>query len=169
MYYKRFDKKTYEWQKVAFEGYKKMREQEGTIVSTDEKGNEIILVPTDKCGDFISVVVTREDFEHQGFDGSKVTDYEMQKLADEMSEHFCEFGLFWDEIDEKASELNLSEIHRMIDTSFGEICLKPNRDDEGFLDMFQGDNWDDFIGSIPCEFDATDEEILEQIEEALYH
>lgn len=67
-------------------------------------------------------------------------------------------------------KLNLK--HRIIDTTFGEVMLYGGFDyatQEPFCDMYIGDNYDDYVGSISCSLEDDDNTILEQIEEKLYY
>lgn len=55
----------------------------------------------------------------------------------------------------------------MIDTSFGEVMVKPEKDDMGddCLNVYIGDNCDDYVGTIyNCDFDADDDELITEIE-----
>lgn len=67
-------------------------------------------------------------------------------------------------------KLNLK--HRIIETSFGEVMLKESKTPmtgEVSCDMYIGDNFDDYIGSVSCSLNDDDDTILEQIEEKLYY
>ena len=64
------------------------------------------------------------------------------------------------------------EKHRFINTSFGEVMLVGGFDyttQEHFCEMYIGDNWDDFIGEISCSINDSEEDIIQQVEEALYY
>ncbi len=80
------------------------------------------------------------------------------------------------EIGEKADKVyvkrveNISEKHRIIDTSFGECLLKNEIvDEDGYhwCDLYIGDNYDDYVGTCDCGLNDDDEVILEQIDELL--
>ena len=67
-------------------------------------------------------------------------------------------------------KLNLK--HRIIETSFGEVMLKESKapmTGEVSCDMYVGDNFDDFVGSVNCSIYDDDDVILEQINEVLYY
>lgn len=66
-------------------------------------------------------------------------------------------------------KLNLK--HRIIDTTFGEVMLKESVSltGEKTCDMYIGDNYDDYVGSISCSLEDDENTILEQIEEKLYY
>jgi hypothetical protein len=66
-------------------------------------------------------------------------------------------------------KLNLK--HRIIDTTFGEVMLKESTSltGEKSCDMYNGDNFDDYIGSISCSLDDDYDVIVEQIEEKLFY
>lgn len=66
--------------------------------------------------------------------------------------------------------VNQKLVHRIVSTSFGEVMLYGGFDyarQEPFCDMYIGDNFDDFIGSIDCSIYDTDENIEKQVENAL--
>lgn len=65
---------------------------------------------------------------------------------------------------------NINYKHRIINTSFGECCLKNETvDEDGYhwCDLYIGDNYNDYVGTCACGLDDDDEVILEQIEELL--
>lgn len=81
----------------------------------------------------------------------------------------AELGENADEVSVKRVE-DTSEKHRIIDTSFGECCLKNETvDEDGYhwCDLYIGDNYDDYVGTCACGLDDDDDIILEQIEELL--
>ena len=64
----------------------------------------------------------------------------------------------------------MREQHRIIDTSFGEVCLKPKEENgEKYCEMYIGDNYDEYVGNVDCDINDEDEIILQQIEEKLYY
>lgn len=79
------------------------------------------------------------------------------------------------ELGEKADEVSVKRVedtskHRIIDTSFGKCCLKNETvDEDGYhwCDLYNGDNYDDYVGTCACGLNDDDEVILEQIEELL--
>ena len=65
---------------------------------------------------------------------------------------------------------NTNNKHRIINTSFGECCLKNETvDEDGYhwCELYIGDNYDDYVGNCACGLYDDDEVILEQIEELL--
>lgn len=66
-------------------------------------------------------------------------------------------------------KLNLK--HRIINTSIGDVMLKEcvSITGEKYCDMYIGDNYDDYIGTISCTIDDDDNVIYEQIDEKLFY
>lgn len=68
--------------------------------------------------------------------------------------------------------VNQKLVHRIVRTSFGEVMLYGGFDyatQTPFCDMYIGDNFDEFVGSVDCSIYDTEENILAQVEEALNH
>lgn len=64
----------------------------------------------------------------------------------------------------------INKTHRIINTPFGEVLLKNERTDiQGYhwVELYNGDNYDNYIGTCCCSIMDTDEIILEQIDELL--
>jgi len=61
--------------------------------------------------------------------------------------------------------------HRIIDTEYGEVMVKSAYDcetDESFCDCYIGDNYDCYIGEVPCNYwEDDDETIASEIERVL--
>ena len=95
-----------------------------------------------------------------------VSDEDMQDIADNMSDNYIEYGGYWESLDEEAENMGAKKLHRMLDTSFGEVMVKPKTDNgEEMLEVYIGDNWDEYVGTIyDTDFDADDEELIAEIE-----
>lgn len=62
------------------------------------------------------------------------------------------------------------EQHRILDTQFGEVCLKNEGiDPQGYpwCELYIGDNYDEYVGDCACSLNDDDAVILEQVEELL--
>lgn len=60
--------------------------------------------------------------------------------------------------------------HRIINTPFGECCLKNEWvDKQGYpwCELYIGDNYDEFVGTCACSMSDNEDIILEQIDELL--
>lgn len=53
--------------------------------------------------------VSREDFEIRGYDASKLTDEDMERIASKMADVYIE-NFFWDSIDYHAVDRNLPKL-----------------------------------------------------------
>ena len=64
--------------------------------------------------------------------------------------------------------MGAKKVHRILDTVFGEVMLKPKTDNgESFLEIYQGDNYDDYVGEISASIDDDEDDLLDQIEELI--
>lgn len=102
MYYKLFDKSV----ATAVGGenltqYNKLREMDCVHIVNEGEDNEALFVPLYLCGEYESVVVSREDFEEIGFDTSNITDNEMARIASKIGDSLVE-GDYWELIREWA-------------------------------------------------------------------
>jgi hypothetical protein len=169
MYYKRIEKKDYFYKNapIALEkSYKTLKSKKGVIASSDDNG-EFLLVPTPMVDEFISVVISRADVKAIGYDADKISDSDMQYIADKVADALIEYGGYWDNLEGEVERNGGEKCHRIIDTSFGEVMVKPEKDDMGedCLNVYIGDNWDDYVGTIyNCDFDADDDELITEIE-----
>lgn len=104
-YYKRIEKIDYVFKNapIALQNcYESIKNKEGVIVSSGNYG-EFILVPTEMVGEFVPTTVSREDLSSQGFDNPfKLTDSQMQEIADKMGDIWTESGDYWDALRESA-------------------------------------------------------------------
>ena len=100
-YYKKLYKKDYEYFTEALKGYESAKENPNAIVGNDEHG-EFVLVPTPVVGEFVVTCLSREDFRSEGFNPDNLSDEDMQTIADEMGDHFVEYGSYWEDIDDWA-------------------------------------------------------------------
>lgn len=55
--------------------------------------------------------------------------------------------------------------HRIIDSKFGEICLKEKSD--GYCEVYIGDNYDDYVGDVQCTLEDSDEVIFRELDYVL--
>lgn len=107
MYYKRIEKKDYFYinAPIALEkSYETLKGKKGVIVSSDDNG-EFLLVPTPIVGEFVPTTISREDLRTQGFDSDKMTDAQVQDIADEMGNSWVDFGDYWEQMDTCAKNL----------------------------------------------------------------
>lgn len=62
------------------------------------------------------------------------------------------------------------EKHRILDTPFGEVMLKNETTDKygyPWVELYIGDNYDNYVGTCSCSLMDDGEIILEQIDELL--
>jgi len=59
----------------------------------------------------------------------------------------------------------MAQVHRIVDSIIGEICLKPIKDGS---EVYIGDNYDEWIGDIDCTINAPIDEINRQIKQFAY-
>ena len=57
--------------------------------------------------------------------------------------------------------------HVIIDTSYGEVLVEQGIDD-GVLECFIGDNYDEYIGDIDGTIDDDETTLIDKVEELLY-
>ena len=61
--------------------------------------------------------------------------------------------------------------HRIVNSCFGECCLKNETiDQQGnhWCEIYIGDNYDEYVGECSCSMDDDEAVIFEQIDELLY-
>lgn len=51
--------------------------------------------------------------------------------------------------------------HRIIDSKFGEICLKEK---DNYCEVYIGDNYDNYLGDVQCTLEDTDETIFRELD-----
>ena len=110
-YYKRIEKIEYVFNNAPTalqNSYESMKNKDGVIVSNGNDG-EFLLVPTPMVDEFVPTAISRQDLISQGFDPSKLTDEQMQEIADIMGDHWVGFDGYWDEIDVCAEEFGLTK------------------------------------------------------------
>lgn len=171
MYYKRIEKKDYFYinAPIALEkSYETLKNKKGVIVSSDDNG-EFLLVPTEMIDEYIITSVSKQDIISKHYDPSQLTDSDMNNIASEMSEDYTEYGNYWDSLESQINEYNLPKLHLMLETSIGEVRLTPEVDDDGddCCDIYNGDNWDNFVGRIYCDLCEDKSILLEEVEELL--
>lgn len=54
--------------------------------------------------------------------------------------------------------------HLFVNTSYGEVMVKDSFED---CEVYIGDNYDQYIGSIPCTLDDSEDVIIKEVEELL--
>jgi hypothetical protein len=111
-YYKKIEKGDYVFNNAptALQNcYESMKNKEGVVVSNDENGGEFLLVPTPMVDEFVPTAISRRDLISQGFDPSKLTDEQMQEIADKMGEVWVGFGDYWDILDSCAENFGLTK------------------------------------------------------------
>ena len=109
-YYKRIEKREYFYQNAPIapqKSYNDLRGRKGVVVSNDENG-EFLLVPTAMVDEYVPTTISREDLISRGFDPSKLTDKQMQEIADKMGDLWVGFSDYWDEMDSCAEEFGLT-------------------------------------------------------------
>ena len=165
-YYKRINRNenVFENAPIALQkAYEELKANGKVIVANDAEG-EFLLVPTEMVDEFISVAISRADAKAIGYDADKISDSDMQYIADNVADALIEYGGYWDNLEVEVERIGGEKYHRMIDTSFGEVMVKPEKGDD-CLNVYIGDNWDDYVGTIyDCDFDADDDELITEIE-----
>lgn len=56
--------------------------------------------------------------------------------------------------------------HLFVNTSYGEVMVKEIFEDE-YCEVYIGDNYDQYVGSIPCTLDDGEDMIIKEVEELL--
>ena len=102
-YYKRINKTDY----LFGYDYESLKATNGVITSTDENGNEFILVPTYVVDEYVPTTISRQDLASRGFDETQLDDEQMQSLAKEMGSLWVGFGEYWEQMDASAEQLGL--------------------------------------------------------------
>lgn len=169
-YYKRIEKREFFFENAPIapqKSYEKLKANNKVIVANDDCG-EFLLVPTEMVDEFILTSISRADLKGRGFDADKLSDEDMQDIADNMADDYIEYGGYWEALDNEAEKMGAKKVHRMLDTSFGEIMLKPKTDNgEEMLEIYIGDNYDDFFGEISASIDDDEDDLLDQIDKLL--
>lgn len=57
--------------------------------------------------------------------------------------------------------------HLILDTNFGEVMLRTASDDMNMSDVYIGDNYDNYIGTINCSIWETETIIEKELEKIL--
>ena len=57
--------------------------------------------------------------------------------------------------------------HLFVNTSYGEVMVKESFEDCEFCEVYIGDNYDQYIGEIPCTLDDDEDLIIKEVEELL--
>ena len=97
-YYKRINRneRIFENAPIALQrGYEELKANDKVIVANDAEG-EFLLVPTEMVDGFISVVISRADVKAIGYDADKISDSDMQYIADNVADALIENGGYWD-------------------------------------------------------------------------
>lgn len=169
-YYKRINRNenVFENAPIALQkSYEALKANGKVIVANDAEG-EFLLVPTEMVDEFILTAISRADLKGRGFDADKLSDEDMQDIADNMADDYIEYGGYWEGLEDEAEKMGAKKVHRILDTSFGEIMLKPKTDNgEEMLEIYIGDNYDDFVGEISASIDDDEDDLLDQIDELL--
>lgn len=169
-YYKRIEKREFFFENAPIapqKSYENLKANKKVIVSQDEFG-EFLLVPTEMVDEFILTAISRADLKGRGFDADKLSDEDMQDIADNMADDYIEYGGYWEGLEDEAEKMGAKKVHRILDTSFGEVMLKPKTDNgEEMLEIYIGDNYDDFVGEISASIDDDEDDLLDQIDELL--
>lgn len=167
-YYKRINRSEniFENAPIALQkAYEELKANDKVLVAADDEG-EFLLVPTEMVDEFILTAISRADLKGRGFDADKLSDSDMQDIADNMADDYIEYGGYWEGLENEAEKMGAKKVHRILDTSFGEVMLKPKTDNgEDFLEVYQGDNFDEYVGDISASIDDDDDDLLEQIDE----
>lgn len=109
-YYKKIEEREYKFPNAPIalqKSYDKMKADKGTIVSSDENG-EFILVPTEKIDEFIITSLSRQDIFARGFNADELTDEDMQEIADTMAELYIGYDGYWDELESECGDRGIS-------------------------------------------------------------
>jgi len=169
-YYKRINRNEniFENAPIALQkSYEALKANGKVIVANDAEG-EFLLVPTEMVDEFILTAISRADLKGRGFDADKLSDEDMQDIADNMADDYIEYGGYWEGLEDEAEKMGAKKVHRILDTSFGEVMLKPKTDNgEEMLEIYIGDNYDDFVGEISASIDDDEDDLLDQIDELL--
>ena len=146
-YYERINKSENEGIAQLEKSYEELKTRVGVIVGNDEEG-EFLLVPTEMLGNYVVTCVSKADVRSKGFDVAKVTDEQMVELAEQLESDLVEYGNFWDTICDTAEDWGLPRIHIVVESDYGEACIEPSSDGDGYYDVNIGDNFDDYVGTI---------------------
>lgn len=167
-YYKRINRNEniFENAPIALQkSYEALKANGKVIVANDAEG-EFLLVPTEMVDEFILTAVSRADLKGRGFDADKLSDEDMQDIADNMADDYIEYGGYWEGLEDEAEKMGAKRVHRILDTSYGEVMAKPIIDNgEEMLEIYIGDNYDEYVGSISASFEDEDDDLISAIEE----
>ena len=169
-YYKRINRNEHIFENapIALQKSYEVLKANGKVVVANDAEGEFLLVPTEMVDEFILTAISRADLKGRGFDADKLSDEDMQDIADNMADDYIEYGGYWEGLDDEAEKMGAKKVHRMLDTSFGEVMLKPKTDNgEEFLEVYQGDNFDEYVGEISASIDDDEDDLLELIDELL--
>jgi hypothetical protein len=109
-YIKQYKPRECEENAIITKAYNEMKSKDTSVVINGGKENEYIFVEEKYTDGFHITSVSREDFNGVGYDASKLTDSEMENLADLLGDYFCECGGFWDYLTEYALGHNLPKV-----------------------------------------------------------
>ena len=108
-YYKRINRPYFEFSEKMLARYEELKAKEGVITSSDAEG-EFLLYPMSMDGEFMCSCVTREDVMYRGYNPDKLSDADMECIADNMGEGFCDDGIYWDLLDNNLENLGVERI-----------------------------------------------------------
>lgn len=86
--------------------YDKYKALPRTITAKESYGEDIIFVDERDTDSFWIAGLSKEDFESRGYDTSKLTDYNMEFMAQRIRDNFIE-NLYWVNIDYFADKFKL--------------------------------------------------------------
>ena len=171
-YYKRVEKREFFFKNAPIapkKSYEKLKADKKVIVANDDCG-EFLLVPTEMIDEFILTAVSRADVKSIGYNADKLSDTDMQCIADKVADSLIEYGGYWENLEGEVEQMGCEKCHRMLDTSFGEVMLQPKTDNgEEFLEVYQGDNFDEYVGEISASIDDDEDDLIELIDDLLYN
>lgn len=94
-----------EYNAILVKNYELLKPK-ATIINEGQE-NEYIFVEDKYLDMFHITSVSREDFKGIGYDASKISDEEMEYLAEKLADYFCESGGFWDYLENYAIDNEL--------------------------------------------------------------
>ena len=57
--------------------------------------------------------------------------------------------------------------HLFVNTLYGEVMVKESFENCDYCEVYIGDNYDQYVGSIPCTLDDDENVIIKEVEELL--
>ena len=57
--------------------------------------------------------------------------------------------------------------HLFVNTLYGEVMVKESFENCDYCEVYIGDNYDQYVGSIPCTLDDDEDVITKEVEELL--